>query len=232
MSASGHILLATGGAGQLYAVTTNPMEATGDGTAMALRAGVACADLEFVQFHPTALHHPAMPRPLLREALRGHGALLRDTNGERFVDELLPRDKVSRAIHARMLELGVEHVYLDATGLDGLRHPLPDDRRHPRRGRPRPRHATGCPVAPAAHYCCGGVVADLDGATSLPGLWAAGEVACNGVMGANRLASNSLLDGMVFAPRSVEAIERGVDGPAPTGAMRGGARSARTCPPA
>jgi L-aspartate oxidase len=216
---SRHVLLATGGAGQLYAVTTNPMEATGDGTAMALRAGVACADLEFVQFHPTALHHPAMPRPLLSEALRGHGALLRDTTGERFVDELLPRDKVSRAIHARMLELGAEHVYLDATGLDdfGLRFPtiaavLVDAGLDPGRDL--------LPVAPAAHYCCGGVVADLNGATSLPGLWAAGEVACNGVMGANRLASNSLLDGMVFGPRAVEAIADGVDGPEPSGAMR------------
>jgi L-aspartate oxidase len=216
---SRHVLLATGGAGQLYAVTTNPMEATGDGTAMALRAGVACADLEFVQFHPTALHHPAMPRPLLSEALRGHGAVLRDVNGERFVDELLPRDKVSRAIHQRLLELGGEHVWLDATALEGfaVRFPtiaatLDSVGLDPARD--------WLPVAPAAHYCCGGVVADLDGATSLPGLWAAGEVACNGVMGANRLASNSLLDGMVFAPRAVEAIDRGVDGPSPSGAMR------------
>jgi len=216
---SRHVLLATGGAGQLYGVTTNPLEATGDGTAMALRAGAACADLEFVQFHPTALHHPAMPRPLLSEALRGHGALLRDIKGERFIDELLPRDKVSRAIHQRMLELGAEHAWLDATGLEAfaVRFPtiaaiLAEVGLDPARD--------WLPVAPAAHYCCGGVVADLDGATSLPGLWAAGEVACNGVMGANRLASNSLLDGMVFGPRSVEAIDRGVDGPAPTGAMR------------
>jgi L-aspartate oxidase len=226
---SRHVLMATGGAGQLYAITTNPMEATGDGIAMALRSGVACADLEFVQFHPTALHHPAMPRPLLSEALRGHGALLRDTKGERFVDELLPRDKVSRAIHTRMVELDAEHVYLDATGLDGfdVRFPtiaaiLTDAGLDPARD--------WLPVAPAAHYCCGGVVADLDGATSLPGLWAAGEVACNGVMGANRLASNSLLDGMVFAPRSVEAIERGVDGPGATGAMRGVLRGEDVAP--
>src|SRR5690606_23277183 len=122
---SRHVLLATGGAGQLYAVTTTPLEATGDGIATAPRAGVAVADIEFVQFHPTALHHPLMPRPLLSEALRGHGALLRDTEGERFVDELLPRDKVSRAITERMAQLGVEHVYLDATGLEdfGLRFP-------------------------------------------------------------------------------------------------------------
>jgi L-aspartate oxidase len=160
-----------------------------------------------------------MPRPLLSEALRGHGALLRDTNGERFVDELLPRDKVSRAITTRMQELGAEHVWLDATGLErfGERFPtiaaaLAEVGLDP---------ATDwLPVAPAAHYCCGGILADLDGATSLPGLWVAGEAACNGVMGANRLASNSLLDGMVFAPRVVDAIAAGTDGPAPTGAMR------------
>ena len=216
---SRHVLMATGGAGQLYGVTTNPLEATGDGTAMALRAGVAVADIEFVQFHPTALHHPLMPRPLLSEALRGHGALLRDTNGERFVDELLSRDKVSRAITERMHVLGAEHVFLDATVLTDF------DLRFPTiaaslAGVGLDPATDWLPVAPAAHYCCGGVVADLRGATSLPGLWAAGEVACNGVMGANRLASNSLLDGMVFAPRAVDAIDEGADGPAPTGAMR------------
>src|SRR6202043_614384 len=100
---AGHVVLATGGAGQLYSVTTNPAESTGDGVAMALRAGVPTADVEFVQFHPTALHHPAMPRPLLSEALRGHGAILRDARGDRFVDELLPRDVVSKAMTARML---------------------------------------------------------------------------------------------------------------------------------
>jgi L-aspartate oxidase len=217
--AAHHVLLATGGAGQLFAVTTNPHEATGDGVAMALRAGVAVADVEFIQFHPTALHHPAMPRPLLSEALRGHGALLRDANGNRFVDELLPRDRVSRAITSTLLAQGVAHVWLDATGLEAfaLRFPtiaaaLAEIGLDP---------ATDwLPVSPAAHYLCGGVLADLDGATSLPGLWAAGEVACNGVMGANRLASNSLLDGMVFGPRVVEAIETGRDGPRPTGAMR------------
>ncbi len=120
-----NVLVATGGAGQLYAVTTNPTEATSDGVAMALRAGVAVADVEFVQFHPTALHHPSMPRPLLSEALRGHGALLRDAKGERFVDEMLPRDKVSRAIVAKMAEQGTDHVWLDATALDrfALRFP-------------------------------------------------------------------------------------------------------------
>jgi L-aspartate oxidase len=214
-----HTLLATGGAGQLFAVTTNPSQATGDGVAMALRAGVPVADVEFMQFHPTALDHPAMPRPLLSEALRGHGAVIRDTTGERFVDELLPRDQVSRAMTARMLELGVTHVWLDATGLErfGDRFPtiaaaLTEVGLDP---------ATDwLPIAPAAHYLSGGVVTDLDGASAVPGLWACGEAACTGVHGANRLASNSLLEGMVFAPRVVDAIEGGAGHPQPTGAMK------------
>ena len=214
-----HVVLATGGAGQMFAVTTNPSQATGDGVAMALRAGVAVADVEFMQFHPTALHHPAMPRPLLSEALRGHGALLRDARGDRFVDELSPRDVVSRAMTARMLEQGVEHLWLDATGLESF------DDRFPTiaasvRGIGLDPSVDWLPIAPAAHYVSGGVVTDLDGASSLPGLWACGEAACTGVHGANRLASNSLLEGMVFAPRVVEAILAGRDGPEPTGAMR------------
>lgn len=214
-----HTLLATGGAGQLFAVTTNPTEATGDGLAMALRAGVAVADVEFVQFHPTALHHPSMPRPLLSEALRGHGALLRDAKGERFVDELLPRDQVSRAMQARMVEQGVDHLWLDATGLERFAERFPTIAASVAEIGLDPSR-DWLPVAPAAHYTCGGVVTDLNGATSLQGLWAAGEVACSGVHGANRLASNSLLEGMVFAPRVVEAIERGTDGPDHTGVMR------------
>jgi L-aspartate oxidase len=214
-----NVLMATGGYGQLFAVTTNPSEATGDGVAMALRAGVAVADVEFEQFHPTALHHPAMPRPLLSEALRGHGALLRDAKGERFVDELLSRDKVSRAITTRMLEEEVEHLWLDATGLERFADRFPTIMAELAAVGLDPAR-DWLPIAPAAHYSCGGVVADLDGSSSLPGLWVAGETACNGVMGANRLASNSLLDGMVFGPRVVEAIDRGVDGPAATGAMR------------
>jgi L-aspartate oxidase len=216
---SSNVLIATGGAGQLFAVTTNPAEATGDGIAMALRAGVAVADLEFVQFHPTALHHPAMPRPLLSEALRGHGALLRDARGEQFVDELLPRDKVSRAMTARMSEQHVDHLWLDATKLERFDERFPTIAAALREVGLDPSH-DWLPIAPAAHYFCGGVVADLDGASSMPGLWAAGETACNGVHGANRLASNSLLDGMVFAPRVVEAIEKGKDAAEPTGAMR------------
>ncbi len=214
-----NVLLATGGGGQLYSVTTNPLEATGDGMAMALRVGAAVADVEFVQFHPTALHHASMPRPLLSEALRGHGALLRDAAGNRFVDELQPRDIVSRAITAQLQVDGTDHVWLDATVLHNFDERFPTIRAALDKVGLDPA-TDWLPVAPAAHYCCGGVVADLDGASTLPGLWVAGEVACNGVHGANRLASNSLLDGMVFGPRVVEAIDAGKDAAEPTGAMR------------
>ena len=215
-----HTLLATGGAGQLFSVTTNPEQATGDGIAMALRAGVAVADVEFMQFHPTALHHPAMPRPLLSEALRGHGALIRDAAGERFVDELLPRDQVARAITTRMLEEGVDHEWLDATALDHFDERFPTIAASVRAIGLDPEK-DWLPIAPAAHYLSGGVLTDLDGASALPGLWACGEVSCSGVHGANRLASNSLLEGMVFAPRIVEAIERGKERYERTGALGG-----------
>jgi L-aspartate oxidase len=214
-----HTVVATGGAGQLYAVTTNPSQSTGDGLAMALRAGVMVADVEFMQFHPTALHHPAMPRPLLSEALRGHGALLRDAGGKRFVDELSPRDVVSRAMTARMLQEGADHLWLDATGLESFDVRFPTIAASARAIGLDPS-TDWLPVAPAAHYLSGGVVTDLDGASSLPGLWACGEAACTGVHGANRLASNSLLEGMVFGPRIIEALEREKDGPDATGAMR------------
>lgn len=214
-----NVLLATGGAGQLFAVTTNPIETTGDGTAMALRAGVAVADVEFMQFHPTALHTPAMPRPLLTEALRGHGAVLRGPDGERFVDELLPRDVVSRAETALMIERGIHHVWLDATDLDDFAGRFANIAAELERVGLDPA-VEWLPVAPAAHYLSGGVVTDLLGASSLPGLWAAGEAACTGVHGANRLASNSLLEGLVFGPRVVEAIVAGVSGAESTGAMR------------
>ena len=214
-----HTLLATGGAGQLFAVTTNPAEATGDGVAMALRARVAVADVEFMQFHPTALHHPAMPRPLLSEALRGHGALLRDIHGDRFVDELQPRDVVARAMTATMLAQGVDHLWLDATTLEEFDARFPTIAASVREVGIDPRK-DWLPIAPAAHYLSGGVVTDLDGATASPNLWAAGEVACTGVHGANRLASNSLLECMVFAARVVEAILAGKHAPEPTGAMR------------
>ena len=216
-----HTLLATGGAGQLYAVTTNPPQSSGDGLAMALRAGVPVADVEFVQFHPTALHGSAAgPRPLLSEALRGEGALLRDHHGRRFVDELQPRDVVAAAVAARIREDGRRPRVARRLRRGRLRQPA---------SRPWPRSCGTCgldpdrdwlPVAPAAHYLCGGVLTDLDGATALPGLWAAGEVACTGVHGANRLASNSLLEGMVFGARAVEAVLAGKEGPAATGALR------------
>ncbi len=213
-----HVLLASGGAGQLFDVTTNPAEACGDGVAMALRAGVPVADVEFVQFHPTALHHPSMPRALISEALRGHGALLRDDEGERFVDELAPRDVVSRAMAARMAEHGVSHLWLDATGLEDFASRFPNIASALREAGLDPSRDL-LPVAPAAHHLCGGILTDLSGATALPGLWAAGEVACSGVHGANRLASNSLLEGLVFAARAVDAIEAGVRRPTALGAL-------------
>jgi L-aspartate oxidase len=172
-----------------------------------------------MQFHPTALHHPSMPRPLLSEALRGHGALIRDRDGERFVDELLPRDQVARAITQRMLEQDVDHQWLDATGLEQFDVRFPTIAAVLREVGLDPA-TDWLPIAPAAHHLSGGMVTDLDGATTLPGLWAAGEAACVGVHGANRLASNSLLECLVFASRVVEAIDRGKDGAEPTGAMR------------
>jgi L-aspartate oxidase len=214
-----HVLLATGGVGQLFAATTNPLQSTGDGLAMVMRAGVASADVEFVQFHPTALFSEGMPRPLLSEALRGHGALIRGRDGERFVDELQPRDIVARAITTRMIEDDMDHVWLDATGLAAFDERFPTIAADLRAAGLDPAREW-LPIAPAAHYHCGGVVTDLRGATALPGLWAAGEVAATGVHGANRLASNSLLEGMVFGPRVVEAIAAGTEGPEASGAMR------------
>jgi L-aspartate oxidase len=186
---------------------------------MALRAGVTTADVEFVQFHPTALHHPAMPRPLLSEALRGHGALLRDQDGERFVDELAPRDVVSRAMASRMAEQGVDHLWLDATGLERFSQRFPTIAGSLASIGLDPQK-DWLPIAPAAHHLSGGVVTDLWGASSLPGLWAVGEVACSGVHGANRLASNSLLEGMVFGARLAERIPAGAQGPEASGALR------------
>jgi L-aspartate oxidase len=233
-----HTIVATGGAGQCFAVTTNPLLSTGDGIAMALRAGVAVADVEFMQFHPTALHHPSMPRPLLSEALRGEGAVLRDEHGVAFMadehplGDLAPRDVVARAIAMRLNTRGLDHVWLDATGIDRFPARFPTIWRACQAVGLDPRR-DWLPVAPAAHYLSGGVCADLDGASSLPGLWACGEAACSGVHGANRLASNSLLDGLVFGTRAVAAIARGKDGPDATGVLRAldfieGARSERS----
>ena len=188
--ASSATLLATGGAGALWSRTTNPAGALGEGIAMAYRAGAAVADLEFVQFHPTALSASGM---LLSEALRGAGALLLDVNGERFTDELAPRDVVARAIADRGSAL------LDLRPIDRGRFPALIDRIREAGFDPE---IEPVPVAPAAHYTLGGVVTDLDGRSDLPGLYAAGECACTGVHGANRLASNSLLECVVFGRRA------------------------------
>ncbi len=202
------VLLATGGLGAVYRETTNPDVATGDGVAMAYRAGAAISDLEFVQFHPTALHVPGAPRFLLSEALRGEGACLRNAAGERFMTryspegELAARDIVSRAIVAELKRTGDPHVFLDLTHLE----PGFAARRFPRIYETCLRYGIDlerqpAPVHPSAHYAMGGVKTDLYGRTSVAGLYAAGEVASTGVHGANRLASNSLLEGLVFGAR-------------------------------
>ena len=205
-------LLATGGAGQVFSETTNPPEATGDGVAIAYRAGAAVADLEFVQFHPTALKRPGQPRFLLSEALRGEGGRLVNADGEAFMvrydpaADLAPRDRVARAIVREAQRTGGE-IFLTLAGLDPAfvhrRFPLISDACR----RAGLDLATDrIPVGPAAHYLMGGVVTDVDGRTTLPGLFAAGEVACTGVHGANRLASNSLLEGLVFGARAGAAM--------------------------
>ena len=204
------VILATGGAGQLYAHTTNPRGATGDGIAAAQRAGAAIADLEFVQFHPTIL--ASGPAFLISEAVRGEGAILVDDDGRRFVfdthpdGELAPRDVVSRAIAQRAAAQGAP-VRLDATmlGAETLARRFPTiDRVTRERG--FDWSSEPVPVTPAAHYLMGGIVTDLDGRTSIRGLFAVGEVARTGVHGANRLASNSLLEGAVFGARAASAL--------------------------
>ncbi|WP_405753435.1 L-aspartate oxidase [Streptomyces sp. NBC_01020] len=226
------VVLATGGMGQIFSATTNPAVSTGDGVALALRAGAEVSDLEFVQFHPTVLFLGAGAegqQPLVSEAVRGEGAHLVDADGVRFMTgqhelaELAPRDIVAKAITRRMQEHGTEHMYLDARhfgaemweqrfptilaacrshGIDPVTEPVP--------------------VAPAAHYASGGVRTDLHGRTTVPGLYACGEVACTGVHGANRLASNSLLEGLVFAERIADDIVTAGSGAAGTGAGASG----------
>ncbi|HEX5417501.1 MAG TPA: L-aspartate oxidase [Chloroflexota bacterium] len=204
------VLLASGGAGQLYSQTTNPAVTTGDGIAVAFRAGVEVADLEFVQFHPTALSMPGAPRFLISEAVRGDGGIMRNRKGERFMPgydaraELAPRDVVARAIAFEMERDGEPCVFLDVRHLGA---------EHFRERFPTISRVCGefgidigtdmIPIAPATHYLMGGVLTDVWGQTSLPGLYACGECACSGVHGANRLASNSLLEAAVFSARAV-----------------------------
>jgi len=216
------VLLATGGAGQLYRETTNPSIATADGHAMAYRAGAVLRDMEFMQFHPTVLYIAGSTRHLLTEALRGEGAYLRDRHGERFMPayhplaELAPRDVVSLAIAAQMAKTQHPNVYLDLSHLDAahIRSRFPgidrlcrnfdlDITRDP------------IPACPGAHYMIGGVTVDLQGRTTLPGLWAAGEVSSSGLHGANRLASNSLLEGLVYGARVADDVRAVLDAAGP-----------------
>jgi L-aspartate oxidase len=208
------VLLASGGAGQVYSDTTNPAVATGDGIAMAYRAGAEVSDMEFYQFHPTAFSMPGAPRFLMSEALRGEGAYLINAKGERFMEryhlllELAPRDVVARAITREGMD---GPVYLD------MRHVKKDlQTRFPGISRFLAKYRLELgrdlvPVRPAAHYLMGGIRTDVHGRTSLSGLYAAGEAACTGVHGANRLASNSLLEGLVFGVLAAEAVKQGLE---------------------
>lgn len=207
------VMLATGGVGQVYQYTTNPSIATGDGIAMAYRAGVEIRNMEFIQFHPTAMFVPGGDRFLVSEAVRGEGAILRNRDGIAFMQDydkradLAPRDIVARAIDSEMKKSGATHVWLDVSSIEDFSARFPNiDQACRERGIQPPKDRI--PVVPAAHYMCGGVATNLAGATSLPGLYACGEVACTGLHGANRLASNSLLEAVVLAHRGAEAVSQ------------------------
>lgn len=208
-------VICTGGCGQVYSYTTNDSVSTGDGIAMAYRAGAAVEDMEFMQFHPTAFYNPGQPTYLISEALRGHGGILRNREGQAFMEgvhalkDLAPRDIVARAIDAEMKRTGQPYVFLDMTHCKraDLKKHFPNIYRH--------CFEAGIdiakkwiPVVPAAHFMCGGIQVDADSATSIAGLYAVGEAACTGVHGANRLASNSLLEGVVFSDRALTRILR------------------------
>ena len=206
------VILASGGLGHLYGATTNPDGSTGDGIALALWAGVAVSDLEFIQFHPTMLFAAGSGgrRPLVTEAIRGEGAILLDSQGNSVtagvhpMGDLAPRDVVAAAIDARMKETGDPCVFLDARGIEGFEIRFPTVTAACRDAGIDPVRQP-IPVVPGAHYSCGGVVTDVYGQTELPGLYAAGEVARTGMHGANRLASNSLLEGLVVGGRAGRA---------------------------
>ncbi len=210
------VVIATGGLGQVYSQTTNPSVSTGDGVALALRAGAKVADVEFIQFHPTVLWRDssaAGQQPLISEAVRGEGALLLNHRGERFMlgkhpqAELAPRDIVAKEIFIQMKESGVPHVWLDATGVKDFPDRFPTINSSCKSNGIDPTTQL-IPVAPASHYASGGVLVDLNGLTSVPRLYACGETACTGAHGANRLASNSLLEGLVFGARIAEHISK------------------------
>ena len=210
------VVLATGGLGQVYAQTTNPSVSTGDGVALALRAGADVADVEFIQFHPTVLYMGENSRgqqPLISEAVRGEGAFLVNDRGERFMidihplADLAPRDIVAKEISRQMAKSGAKHVWLDARAIADFAERFPTINASCMEIGVDPRRDL-IPVAPASHYASGGIRTDLNGHSSVPGLYAVGETACTGAHGANRLASNSLLEGLVFGARIAEDIAK------------------------